>query len=86
MIATLTQPGILDAPHVSTRYKPNAKKKAGEARRINLLVEMDTRRKHLLGVRDRAGLVELAGEYMLLGSHGGCPDTASQILAEVERL
>lgn len=47
-----------------------------------MLVEMDARRKRCLGAGDRDGLIELAGEYVLIG----CPDTASQIIAESENL
>lgn len=76
--------GILQNPHVSTKYKPNKEKKAGEERRINLIVELDQRRKEARGNRDKAALIELASEYLLLGH--GCPDTASRVTKEATEL
>jgi hypothetical protein len=82
----MTSPTILSAPHVSTKYKPNAEKKRGETRRIEQIYQMDKRHGELLAAGDRDGLLELAGEYLLLGNHGGCPGLASRITAEAMNL
>jgi len=82
----VTSPTILNAPHVSTKYKPNAIKKAGEAKRIEQIYQMDKRHGELLAAGDRDGLLELAGEYLLLGNHGGCPTIANKITMEAEGL
>jgi hypothetical protein len=78
----MTAPTILSAPHVSTKYKPNKEKKAGEERRINLIVELDQRRKEARGRRDKGALLEIAAEYMLIN----CPNTAAIITYESENL
>jgi hypothetical protein len=82
----MTSPTILSAPHVNKKYRPNAEKKRGEARRIELLFQMDKRHKELLAAGDKYGLIELAAEYMVLGNHGGCPTKANQVLADADGL
>jgi hypothetical protein len=73
---------ILDAPHVSQKYKPNAKKKAGEAYRIEMLGRLDDRHKQALVAGDKGALLELAADYAMLNM----PNTASQITFEAENL
>jgi hypothetical protein len=78
----MTSPTILSAPHTNTKYKPNKEKKAGEERRINLIVELDQRRKEARGNRDKVALLEIAAEYALIN----CPNTAAVIMYEAENL
>jgi hypothetical protein len=78
----MTTPTILSAPHVSTKYKPNALKKAGESRRIEMLGSLDDRHRQALVSGDRNGLLEIAAEYALIK----CPNMASQITAEAMNL
>ena len=82
-MTTLT---ILSAPHVNQKYKPNAEKKRSEAARIEQIYQLDKRHGELLAAGDRDGLLGLAGEYLLLGNHGGCPGLASRITAEAMNL
>jgi hypothetical protein len=76
------QPRILDAPKVSKVSRATKDRRTKEARAINMLVEMDKRHKERLGAGDRDGLIALAGEYALIG----CPNTATQIIAEATNL
>jgi hypothetical protein len=78
----MTSPAILSAPHISQKYKPNPKKKAGEAQRIEMLGKLNDRYKDAKGARNKAALIELAADYALIG----CPDRASQIMSEAEGL
>jgi hypothetical protein len=80
-IVTVERPRILD--RLGAAGRPSKKTKAnrrGEARRIELLGQMWERRKVALGARDKVALEKLAKEDEDLGH--GCPDTASQIMAE----
>lgn len=85
-IIVTDRPRILGAPKTGKTSKAKKDKQAKEMLAINLLVDMDRRHKQYLGSGDRQGLIELAGEYMLLGDHGGCPGLASRILVEAENL
>jgi hypothetical protein len=76
------QPRILDAPKVSKASRATKDKKKKEAAMINMLVGMDARHKQYLGAGDWRGLVELAVEYDAIG----CPNMASQIIAEATNL
>jgi len=78
----MTSPTILDAPHISQKYKPNALKKAGEARRINAIVELDKRHRQALTAGDKAALLEVAADYVAMGM----PNMGSQITHESENL
>ncbi len=78
----MTPPRILDAPQTSTKYKPNAAKKAGEAARIEHLGKLNDAHSKALTAGDKAGLKELAKEYRLIG----CPNMASQIMYESDNL
>jgi hypothetical protein len=82
MSIVFDQPRILDAPKVSKVSRATKDKKKKEAAAINLLVDLDKRHKLHLGAGDRDGLIELAGEYVLIK----CPNTATRILAEAERM
>jgi len=78
----MTPSTILSAPTVNTKYKPNAKKKAGEAYRIEMLGKLDDRHKQALVAGNREALIELAADYAFLKM----PNTASQIMFESENL
>lgn len=82
---SILHPGIME--RLGAAGKPSKKTKAnrrGEARRIELLGQMWERRKAANGARDKAALMVLASEYMVLGH--GCPDTAYQIMDEARKL
>ena len=81
-VQTKQQPRILERLDGTT----NQKKRKGEARRIETIGKLDDRHRRALAVGDRAALIELAGEYMTLGKHGGCPHLANVILEEAEGL
>jgi hypothetical protein len=69
---------------------PKWTEKPGNTRAINKRVEelgaLDDRRKFALANRDKAALLELAAEYLMLGRHGGCPTMANIITQEAEGL
>lgn len=77
-IAVTEKPKILERLEGTT----NKKKRAGEGRRIEMLGTMDDRRKQALGLGNKAALMVLASEYAALG----CPNTATQIMAEAMNL
>ena len=82
MNTTTPQPKILE--RLSGTYNP--KKHRGEAARIEILGKMDDRHKALLAAGDKQGLIELAGEYLIMGNHGGMPTMSNIILLEAEGL
>lgn len=78
----MSLPGILSAPQINTKYKPNKAKKAGENARIEMLGLLNDRHLRALASGDREALLELAGEYVFIG----CPNMGSQITAEAMNL
>ena len=78
----MTSPTILSAPHVSTKSKTSALKKAGEAKRIDAIVELDRRHRQALTAGDKGALLEVAADYAMMGM----PNMASQITFESENL
>ena len=84
-IATAPQIGIFKRLEVAGKpSKATKAKRSAEGRRIELLGQMWERRVAANGARDKAALMVLAAEYMVLGH--GCPDTASQVTIEAESL
>ena len=51
-------------------------------RRVEMLGSLDDRRNEYLGAGDRGALIELAGEYVLIG----CPRRANEIILECDNL
>lgn len=74
MIEAPTKTRILDNP----KGQPNKLRRAGEAKRIEILGSLDDRHKRLLGARDRQGLENLAIEYDAMK----CPNMANGIRLE----
>ena len=77
-VNAVAQPKILERLANTT----NPKKRAGEAKRIELIGSLDDRHKRALAAGDRGALLELASEYLLLG----CPNLSNQITIEAEGL
>lgn len=73
------RPRILES--LAAQVKPMKK---AERIRIETLGRLNDRHTAALEMLDAQALIELAGEYMLVGRYGGCPRMAAKILAEAE--
>ncbi|RPI95523.1 MAG: hypothetical protein EHM40_02915 [Chloroflexi bacterium] len=77
---------IAEQPKIVERFAMQVKRKPKETAAIEQLGQMNERHTRALVAGDREALLELAGEYMLLGTHGGCPRLAADIMKEAESL
>ena len=78
MILTAHKSRILDNPAGT----PNKLRRAGEAKRIEMLGVLNDRHNQALTAGDKQALIEIASEYAMIG----CGQMANKIIAESENL